>query len=208
MWKSEFQRLTSVTLDISLRLFHRDLLSPPRVDHLDGVLEHEDGVEEGEGGEPYVDPKEGDVSKACSYASSKGAADHEAKAGDGRDEAKPRSSRLNGRDIRDVAGDRQVENGGASCQVLEALKEDELNLKKIIRHALYSLCSVCTGNIPSTFCTQLKRMFSTLSSMNQMELTMKTRLRMKKPTREVMMRGFLPYVSDSGPGGKVMVFSK
>ena len=36
--------------------------------------------------------------------------------------------------------------------------------------------------------------------MNQMELMMKTRLSMKKPKREMMMRGFLPYVSEIGPG--------
>ena len=49
-------------------------------------------------------------------------------------------------------------------------------------------------------------MSSTLSSMNQMELMMKTRLRMKKPKREMMMRGFLPYVSESGPGGKFFLY--
>ena len=42
--------------------------------------------------------------------------------------------------------------------------------------------------------------------MNQMELTMNTRLRMKKPTREMVMRGFLPYVSESGPEEKLGYF--
>ena len=31
--------------------------------HLEGVLEQEDGVEDGEGGQTQVDPKEGDVAK-------------------------------------------------------------------------------------------------------------------------------------------------
>ena len=122
-------QLTSIAFDISLCLFHLDLLSPLGLYHLDGVLEHEDGVEDGDGGEPQVDPKEGNVSKDCSYASAKGATDHEAKASDGGDEAKPGSSRLNGWHIRDVARDRKVEDGGTSCQVLEALKQDELNLE-------------------------------------------------------------------------------
>ena len=63
-----------VALDISLGLFHLYLLPPARLDHLDGVLEHEDGVEDGEGGQPQVDPKQGDVAKGCSYASAKGSA--------------------------------------------------------------------------------------------------------------------------------------
>ena len=78
---------------------------------------------------------------------------------------------------------------------MKALKEDEFDLD--------------TNTDTIQMLTQIEiqiqvksRMNSTLSSMNQMELMMKTRLRTKKPMREMMMRGFLPYVSESGPRGK------
>ena len=78
---------------------------------------------------------------------------------------------------------------------MKALKEDELNLDT----------NTDTIQILTEIQIQIlvkSTMNSTLSSMNQMELMMKTRLRMKKPMREMMMRGFLPYVSESGPRDK------
>ena len=45
-------RLTSVALDISFGFLHLDLLSPFLSHQLNGVLEHEDGVEDGDGGKP------------------------------------------------------------------------------------------------------------------------------------------------------------
>ena len=63
-------QLTAVTLDLFLGLFHLYLLSPHRTDHLHGVFEDEDGVEDGDGGEAKVDAKE--INKKIKNCSTRG----------------------------------------------------------------------------------------------------------------------------------------
>ena len=122
-------QLTAVTLDLSLGLFHLYLLSPLLTDQLHGVFEDEDGVKDGDGGEAKVNAKEWDVAKESSYASAKRTSNHETKARNSRNEAEPRRSWLIAWHVRDVAGQRQVEDRVAPGEVLQALEEDVLHLE-------------------------------------------------------------------------------